>query len=125
MKFINRYASLVPSGDYELMMIKLYRDPAGTQPTGGDIQIPKEGAILRFLQVTSGVQSWRFHDLTIHPMGSKTDRLNLRWRVTKEEILVMHEEARVKRTYSYTLAVNLDGSYFYLDPQLVDVGDGT
>ena len=124
-KTITLYAAIVPTGDYELWEIKLFSDFAGTQPTGGDIQVPMEGAILRFQKVASQViWPWRFHDLTIHPMGPETDRLDLKWRVSAGDVAVKHEKATVRRTYSYTLAVEFNGSYFYLDPQMVDVGSG-
>lgn len=122
---ITRYAAIEPSGDFELFEIQLFCDAAGNQPTDGDISIPKEGAILRFLKVTSQtVWPWRFHDLTIHPMGVETDRLNLNWRVSPTEMVVKHEEARIKRTYSYTVSIEFLGTYYYLDPQIVDVGGG-
>ncbi|MCP4203902.1 MAG: hypothetical protein GY769_18450 [bacterium] len=58
-------------------------------------------------------------------MRPETDRLDLKWRVSPGDVVVKHEEATVKRTYSYTLSVEFLGVYYYLDPQMVDVGDGT
>ncbi|MCP4203892.1 MAG: hypothetical protein GY769_18400 [bacterium] len=122
---ITLYAAIEPTGDYEIFEIKLFSDYAGSQPTKGDIQVPMGGAVLRFKKVAAQVVwPWRFHDLTIHPMGPETDRLDLKWRVSPADVVVKHEEATVKRTYSYTLSVEFAGSYFYLDPQMVDVGGG-
>ncbi len=125
---ITLYAAIKPTGDYELFEIELYSDQLG-QPkdrVSGDIQIPKQGAMLIFKKVLPQLAwPWKFRDLTIHPMGPQTDRLNLTWRVSPGDVVVKHEEAAVNRTYSYTLSVEFMGIYYYLDPQMVDVGDGT
>ena len=119
---IVRWVSFTPPYD-----IRVCCDPA-CAATNGDIKVDKEGAIIIFLQTPPFDPGWRFHDVTIHPMGPETDRLKLKWVVTPFLVKIFHEEACIPRTYSYTIAIEMldkgkpTGTYVYLDPQMVDTG---
>jgi hypothetical protein len=71
------------------------------------------------------LESWNFHDLTIHPVGAKEDAVDLKWVVT-DDVIVLHNPGR-KRTFAYALAVEEKDdkgkiTKWYFDPQMVNEG---
>lgn len=91
------------------------------RPGGGQIDVKKEGAMIEFKKVTRPMfPIWSFHDLTIHPVGPEKDKVDLKWMVTNDSI-VLHNPGK-KRTFAYAISVQIPGTKFYFDPQMVNEG---
>lgn len=91
----------------------------------GRIVVPRGGAAIRFHQVKkAGDKDWSFHDLTIHPTGPETGKVDLKWVIAPSTIIV-HDPGKGRRTFSYAIAVKRkDGLLVYFDPQLENLGGG-
>ena len=123
------YAKVVPDPlDMDFFDIKLFTDELGQDPTDGKIEVPVGGAVISFMPIESQKSAWRFHELTIHPMGERiVAPLDLKWKVQDQLVMLNHRTTRRGATYSYTLSIdylappaNGGRMKIYLDPQMID-----
>ena len=108
-----------------LPKIRLYADSKGKHNLCEPINVRPPGAMITFKPV-SGNQDWTFWNLTVHPLGSPTDAVDLDWYVTKKKAVLRDTTLSEKdRVFSYTLALRgKNGTKYYLDPRLVNRGGG-
>lgn len=109
-------------------LIKLYNSPEGRDRdrVDGAISVGLDGAIITFTRLPNKSHFWNFWNLTVHPLGKNEDVVDLDWSVADDQAVLRDTtSARKKRTFSYTLAFQLEnGAKFYLDPRLVNTGGG-
>ena len=114
-----------PPTETDWPQINLYTDSQGQEPTDGSITVGPDGAMISFKHVI-GSDGWSFFNITLHPLGSNTDIVDIDWCLDGDQVVIRDtSSARRARTFSYTLALVLDdGKKLYLDPKLVNTGGG-
>ena len=116
-----------PDFPYE---IAFFSEPSGQLAIlDGKIVVPPGGAGIRFKKVDKKSNDlkhlqleWDFCDLTLHPVGPEKGKVNLKWLVGPDEIIV-HDPGKGRRSFAYAIGAKLKkGGRVYFDPQLENEG---
>ena len=116
-----------PPTETDWPQIKLYADSQGQEPTDGSITVGSGGAMISFQRLPGTNAFWNFWNITLHPLGSNTDVVDIDWCLDANQAVIRDtSSARRARTFSYTLALQTEDGYkLYLDPKLVNTGGGS
>ncbi len=133
-KFIKRFINVRPAAsnsEFFPWELQFFSDANKQHSDESTIQVPREGGLVHFFKTEADPLedlSWKFHDLTIHPLVSETGEVDLRWFVSHDEVRLYDPGSGTRRKFSYSLSLLIEknGKTYkaYFDPQLINTGGG-